>query len=98
MEKFSEIIGGDTLTLVDFYATWCGPCMEMAPVVEQLKKDFGSRIRVIKVDIDRNEPLLLQYGVTVIPTMFLFRKGKQLWSHSGVVDLSILKEEINRYL
>lgn len=98
MEKFTDIINGSQLTLVDFFATWCGPCKMMHPVLEQLKADLGERLRIIKLDVDRNEELASAYRVQSVPTLMLFRKGEVLWRQSGAMRLADLKGLIGQYL
>lgn len=91
MEKFNDIINSNQLTLVDFFATWCGPCKQMHPVLEQLKADLGDSIRIIKVDVDKNGPLAATYRIQSVPTLMLFRAGKMLWRQSGAMSLADLK-------
>ncbi len=98
MEKFNEVINSEQLTLVDFYATWCGPCKMMHPVLEQLKKELGDSIRIIKIDVDKNEAVSMQYRIQSIPTLMLFRKGENLWRQSGAMRLNDLKSLISQYL
>ena len=97
MEKLNEIINGSQLTLVDFFATWCGPCKMMHPVLEQLKEEMGDSLRIIKIDIDKNEALMEQYRLQSVPTLMLFRKGDALWRQSGAMSLSDLKKVVNSY-
>ena len=97
MEKLNEIINGSQLTLVDFFATWCGPCKMMHPVLEQLKEEMGDSLRIIKIDIDKNEALMEQYRIQSVPTLMLFRKGEQLWRQSGAMSLTDLKKVVNSY-
>ena len=93
----NEIINGSQLTLVDFFATWCGPCKMMHPVLEQLKEEMGDSLRIIKIDIDKNEALMEQYRIQSVPTLMLFRKGDALWRQSGAMSLSDLKKVVNSY-
>jgi len=97
MEKFKEIIDGEGLTLVDFFATWCGPCRTMHPVLEQLKSELGDKIRIIKLDVDKNEALSMQYRIQSVPTLMLFRGGEILWRQSGALRLSDLKAVVSQY-
>ena len=97
MEKLNEIINGSQLTLVDFFATWCGPCKMMHPVLEQLKEEMGDSLRIIKIDIDKNEALMEQYRIQSVPTLMPFRKGDALWRQSGAMSLSDLKKVVNSY-
>lgn len=98
MEKFNEIINGNQLTLVDFFATWCGPCKMMHPVLEQLKDEMGESIRIIKLDVDKNEKLSENYRIQSVPTLILFRGGEAVWRQSGAMRLSDLKGVVSSYL
>ena len=85
MEKLSDIIQSSQLTLVDFYATWCGPCRMMHPVLEQLKKELGDSIRIVKVDVDKNEAVAMQMRIQSVPTLMIFKEGEMKWRQSGHV-------------
>lgn len=91
MENFNDIINGNQLTLVDFFATWCGPCKQMHPVLEQLKAIEGENLRIIKLDVDKNEALASAYRIQSVPTLMLFRNGELLWRQSGAMSLADLK-------
>lgn len=91
MENFNDIINGNQLTLVDFFATWCGPCKQMHPVLEQLKASEGEILRIIKLDVDKNEALASAYRIQSVPTLMLFRNGELLWRQSGAMSLADLK-------
>jgi thioredoxin len=95
MEKFNDIINGNQLTLVDFFATWCAPCKAMHPVLEQLKEYVGEGIRIIKIDVDKNQALSNAYGIQSIPTLMLFKSGKMLWRQSGAMHLPDLKRVVD---
>ena len=97
MENFNDIINGEGLTLVDFFATWCGPCKMMHPVLEQLKDELGESIRIIKIDVDKNTNLAMNYRVQSVPTLMLFRKGEMLWRQSGALRLNDLKAIVSQY-
>ena len=97
MENFNDIINGQQLTLVDFYATWCGPCKMMHPVLEQLKEDLGELVRILKLDVDKNEDLAMQYRIQSVPTLMLFRGGETLWRQSGAMRLEDLKELVSQF-
>lgn len=94
MGKFSDIVKSDTPTLVDFFATWCGPCQAMSPVLDKLKAEMGSQVRVLKIDVDKNQEVAAKFKVRGVPTFVLFKKGEILWRQSGGMDLSALKNKI----
>ena len=98
MENFNDIIKSGKLTLVDFYATWCGPCKMMHPVLEQLKEDLGESIRIIKIDVDKNEAISTQYRIMSVPTFMLFKNGEAVWRQSGTIRLNDFKNIISQYL
>ena len=97
MEKFNDIINSENLTLVDFFATWCGPCKQMHPVLEQLKQELGDSIRIVKLDVDKNDALAAAYRIQSVPTLMLFRSGQVVWRQSGAMRLNDLKAIINQY-
>ncbi len=90
MGNFNQIIQSDKPVLVDFFATWCGPCQMLASILKDVKTNLGERISIIKIDVDKNQAVAAQYQVRGVPTMILFQNGKQLWRQSGVIS----KEEI----
>ena len=97
MEKLSDIIQSSQLTLVDFYATWCGPCRMMHPVLEQLKKELGDSIRIVKVDVDKNEAVAMQMRIQSVPTLMIFKEGEKKWRQSGAMPSSELKRVIAQF-
>jgi len=98
METFKDVISGDRLVLVDFFATWCGPCKAMHPVLENLKDQLGDRLRIIKVDVDKYGQTAMEYGIQSVPTLMLFRNGQQLWRQSGALPLQQLLAVVNPFL
>lgn len=96
MENFSQIISGNQLVLVDFYATWCGPCKMMHPVLEQLKEKQADCLRIIKIDVDKNPLLATQYQIQSVPTLIAFREGNVLWRQSGALSLSQLIKTLDQ--
>lgn len=97
MEKFNDIIKSEKLTLVDFFATWCGPCKMMHPVLEQLKAELGDSIRIIKIDVDNNEEISAEYNIQSVPTLMLFKNGNVEWRASGAMSAKELKSVIEQH-
>ena len=91
MEQFQDIINSEKVTLVDFFATWCGPCKRMHPILENLKAELGDKIRILKVDVDKNEALAQQFAIQSVPTLLIFRKGEAIWRQSGAMPLNELR-------
>lgn len=89
---FQSLINGDKPVLVDFTATWCGPCKMMAPVLHDLKNKVGDKLSIIKVDIDQSPKAAASYQVQSVPTFILFKEGKILWRQSGAMSLAQLEQ------
>ena len=86
-KTFQELIDGDQAVLVDFFATWCGPCKAMQPILEDTAKQLGGKVKILKVDVDKNQLAASKFQVRGVPTLILFQKGKILWRESGVVPV-----------
>lgn len=97
METFKEIISSSTPTLVDFFATWCGPCKAMSPVLDQLKDQMGGAVRVIKIDVDKNPAVANQFQIRGVPTFILFKDGEVKWRQSGGMSLAQLVDKIKSH-
>ena len=95
MAKFSDIINKDKPVLIDFHATWCGPCKMMAPMLEELKSKVGDKASIIKIDVDKNPNLATKMGIRGVPTLMLYKNGKELWKGSGVRQIAELEALIN---
>jgi thioredoxin 1 len=85
MTTFQDIINSEKPVLVDFFATWCGPCQMLSPILKEVKDSLGEEVSIIKIDVDKNQALAAQYQVRGVPTMLLFQKGQTLWRQSGVL-------------
>ncbi len=96
MNSFYNKINGEGLTLVDFFATWCGPCKTLAPILSDLKKKVGEDASILKVDVDSNPALAQKYKIQGVPTLILFKDGKIVWRQSGVVPLYQLEQIIQQ--
>lgn len=97
MEKFGDIIKSDKPVLIDFFATWCGPCQMMHPILEELHTLAGDKARIIKIDIDKNPQLASEYNVRSVPTLMIFKDGERLWRASGVHSAADLEAELSKY-
>ncbi|MCD9015788.1 thioredoxin [Parachryseolinea silvisoli] len=95
--NFSTLVNSEKLTFVDFSAEWCGPCKTMAPILQDLKSRVGDKVRIIKIDIDRNPQAAAAYQVQSVPTLMLFKNGNVLWRQSGVVPAHFLQQVINEH-
>jgi thioredoxin 1 len=100
-KSFSEVIGGQTPVLVDFYADWCAPCRMMPPILKELKKRMGDQINIIKIDTEKNPAVAIKYQVRSIPTLILFKNGEVLWQQAGVMQApqleSVIKQKLDAY-
>jgi len=97
MSQFGNLIKSNPLVLVDFHATWCGPCKTLAPILKNVAKQMGDQIRILKIDVDKNSGLATKLNVRGVPTMILYQNGNQVWRQSGVVPESELIRLIKQF-
>ncbi len=95
--SFQKIVDSKTPVLVDFFADWCGPCKMLAPILKQVKDELGDNIKIVKIDVDKNQPLASKYQVRGVPTMLLFKDGKQVWRQSGVLQKDAIVQVVRSF-
>jgi thioredoxin len=98
METFNDIITGDKPVLVDFYATWCGPCKAMSPVIDSLAEELHGTARILKIDIDKNRTAAEHFHVQAVPTLMIFKRGEVVWRNSGAMDKMSLLTQLRAYI
>lgn len=100
MEKFKALINSDTPVLVDFFATWCGPCQMLSPILKEVKETVGDKVKIIKIDVDKNRDLMVnpQFQVKGVPTLMLFQGGKMLWRQSGLLSKDDIVRTLTEYV
>lgn len=97
MEKFEDLITSNIPVLVDFFAEWCGPCKAMKPILEELKGIKNEKVRIVKVDVDKHKEIAAYYQIQSVPTLMIFKDGKQLWRQSGVMRANDLSMVLAQY-
>jgi thioredoxin 1 len=95
--KFAELINSEKPVLIDFFATWCGPCQYQMPILDEVSKNVGDAARILKVDVDKNQELASQLGIRGVPTLMIFKDGQMLWRASGVKQTDELVGLLRQY-
>lgn len=98
MNEFNEMINDTKPTLVDFFATWCGPCKMQSPILEQVKASLGDSVNIIKIDVDRNPELSERYSIRSVPTLIVFKSGEALWRGYGVHQAEQLEAKLKEHI
>lgn len=96
-QTFNDIIREEPLVLVDFFTEWCGPCKMMKPILDELHNAVGDKVRILKVDVDKNPKAAQVFQIRGVPTLALFKKGEMIWRQSGVIPVSSLKQLIQQH-
>ena len=97
MSKFGDLLNRSDIVLVDFFAEWCGPCKTLAPILSNVSKRVGTKAKIIKIDVDKNQGIASKLNVRGVPTLVLYKKGEQVWRQSGVVPENDLVRLIEQY-
>ena len=95
--EFNKLINGDKPVLIDFHAEWCAPCKAQSPIIKQVAQEVGGKVRIIKIDIDKNQAIAQRYNVRGVPTLALFENGEIIWRQSGVQTKNQLIAIIQQY-
>lgn len=95
--NFQKLIQTDNLVLIDFSAEWCGPCQTLAPILKDVKSDLGDDVKIVKIDIDKNQAIANQFSIRSVPTLILFKNGKEIWKQSGVMTKADLVRTIKSH-
>jgi thioredoxin 1 len=97
-DSFNNIINSEIPVLVDFHADWCGPCKMLAPILKQVKDEMGNALKIVKIDVDKNQSLASSYQVRGVPTLLLFKNGKQVWRQSGVLQKNDIVRVVQQHV
>jgi thioredoxin 1 len=95
--NFNTIINSKEVVLIDFFGTWCGPCQALMPILKEVKDELGDALKIVKIDIDKNQELATQYQVRSVPTMILFKDGQPKWRQSGVLPKHDIVNVVNTH-
>lgn len=95
---FPALVQDDKLLVVDFFATWCGPCKKLSPTLDEVSEEFGDRVNIVKVDVDESEDLAMTYGIRSVPTVLFFKKGQQVDKFVGALPKSGIVSKIENQL
>ena len=98
MNDFDNFIKDSKPTLVDFFATWCGPCKMQAPILEEVKNKLGDQVNIIKIDVDKNPEISQRYNVRSIPTLIVFKNGEALWRGYGLHQADQLEAKLKEHI
>jgi len=94
----NEVIKSETPVLIDFWAVWCGPCKMIAPIVEELSRDYDGQVKMAKCDVDKNQSVAIKYGIRSIPTLLIFKGGKVVEQIVGAVPKQNIKSKLDKVL
>ncbi len=96
MSDYKKLISGDTSVLVDFYAPWCGPCRKMEPMLHDVARENKGNVSLVRVNIDENKQLAMELGIREIPVLKIYKRGEEMWTHSGLVEKAALLQALSK--
>ena len=96
--NFDKIISSEKPTLIDFHALWCGPCKAQTPILQELASEIKEEVRILKIDIDKNQNIAQRYNIKSVPTLAIFKKGSLVWKQSGVQSKAVLLNTLKKYV
>ncbi len=98
MSKFNELINSSTPLLVDFSAEWCQPCKMMPPILKQVKQQLGDKVKIIKIDVDKNQAVAKKFMIQNVPTLMIFKSGQTVFRQAGVLQAGQIVQELNKHV
>ena len=97
MADFRTIVASNKPVLIDFFAEWCGPCKTLAPILKEVAKEMGGKVKIIKIDIDKNPTLAQKLNVRSVPTLMIYKEESLLWRQSGIVPKTQLIKALKAF-
>ncbi len=98
MSKFNDIISSGTPTLIDYSANWCQPCKLMQPILKDVKRRLGEKVRILKIDVDKNPAIAQKHNIRSVPTLLVIKSGKVIFRQTGVMPSDQIVEVLNKYI
>ena len=94
----TEVVDSKIPVVVDFFATWCGPCKVLSPVIEEVSKDYAGKVKVVKMDVDKSNETAVKFSIMSVPTVVFFKGGKEIGRNIGSVPKGVLEEQLAKVM